>query len=229
MRGIKTYDTFRAVIEHAMSNSSRPDAILATGDLVQDETRVGYETFRNVLKKFEVPVYCIPGNHDAPEIMADVLGTAPFQVGGTAQHGTWSLIMLNSFSRSEDSGRLDEAELDGLRTSLTANTSLHTLVCIHHQPIPMGSRWLDGVGLRNADEFFEIVDQYSQVRGILWGHVHQASDRRRRGVRLMSSPSTCSQFRPNSDDFALDVRPPGYRWLDLANNGTIQTEVVWLD
>jgi Icc protein len=45
----------------------------------------------------------------------------------------------------------------------------------------------------------------------------------------MSSPSTCTQFRPNSDDFALDVRPPGYRWLDLTANGKIQTKVVWLD
>jgi Icc protein len=229
MRGVNTYDTFRAVIERAMSESSGPDAILATGDLVQDETRAGYKTFREILEKYEVPIYCIPGNHDSPEIMAEVLGTEPFQVGGTIQAGNWSLIMLNSFSRGEDSGQLDKTELDRLRASLTANRSLHTLICVHHQPIPMGSRWLDGVGLRNADEFFEIVDQYSQVRGILWGHVHQGSDRRRRNIRLMSSPSTCSQFRPNSDDFALDVRPPGYRWLDLAANGKIQTRVVWLD
>jgi Icc protein len=93
----------------------------------------------------------------------------------------------------------------------------------------MGSRWLDGLGLRNADTFFEILDQFSQVRGVLWGHVHQASDRHRKGVRLMSSPSTCAQFLPNSDDFALDVRSPGFRWLDLNDNGRIDTEVVWLE
>jgi len=59
--------------------------------------------------------------------------------------------------------------------------------------------------------------------------VHQASDRRRKGVRLMSTPSTCSQFRPNSDDFALDSRSPGYRWLNLSASGAIETEVIWLD
>jgi Icc protein len=74
----------------------------------------------------------------------------------------------------------------------------------------------------------EIVDNSKRVRGIIWGHVHQASDRRRHGVRLMSTPSTCTQFLPNSDSFALDSRPPGYRWLNLMANGRIDTDVVWL-
>ena len=93
----------------------------------------------------------------------------------------------------------------------------------------MGSHWLDGVGLRNSDEFLEIIDRYQHVQDIVWGHVHQASDRRRNGVRLFSSPSTCSQFLPNSDDFALDSRPPGYRWLELRDTGRIDTNVVWLE
>ena len=196
---------------------------------MQDETRAGYEAFRAVLEKYGVPVYCIPGNHDAPEIMDEVLGIPPFKAGGTIKNGNWSLIMLNSFSPGEDSGRLEGDELNRLQESLMADRARHTLICVHHHPIPMGSRWLDGVGLRNSAEFFEIVDRFPQVRGILWGHVHQASDRRRKGVRLMSSPSTCSQFLPNSDDFAIDARPPGYRWLDLRDNGAIETTVVWLD
>jgi Icc protein len=137
--------------------------------------------------------------------------------------------MLSSFSSGDDGGRLDQGELTRLQNSLEENRSLHTLICVHHHPIAMGSRWLDGVSLHNADDFFEIVNQYSQVRGILWGHVHQASDRRRKGVRLISSPSTCSQFLPNSDDFVLDARSPGYRWLDLGFSGAIDTAVTWLD
>jgi Icc protein len=229
MRGVRTHDTFNAVIDCAMADPTPPDAILATGDLVQDETRTGYETFRTILEKCDVPVYCIPGNHDAPQIMSDVLSPSPFQVCGTVHHGNWLLIMLNSFCRGQDSGRLTPEELHRLEEALSANPTLHTLICVHHHPIPMGSRWLDGVALRNADEFFDIIDHFAQVRGILWGHVHQASDRWRGRIRLMSSPSTCSQFLPNSDDFALDDRPPGFRWLDLRENGSIHTRVVWLE
>jgi Icc protein len=34
---------------------------------------------------------------------------------------------------------------------------------------------------------------------------------------------------PGSEDFAIDDRPPGYRVLELMPDGTIATEVVWLE
>ncbi len=46
---------------------------------------------------------------------------------------------------------------------------------------------------------------------------------------MMSTPSTCAQFLPNSDDFALDSRPPGYRWLELSSDGSISTRVLWVE
>jgi Icc protein len=47
----------------------------------------------------------------------------------------------------------------------------------------------------------------------------------RKGVRLLSVPSTCVQFKPLSDDFAIDDLSPGYRWFDLYPNGDIVTQV----
>ena len=99
---------------------------------------------------------------------------------------------------------------------------------MHHQPLPMGSAWLDGVGLRDADEFLACLDRHRHVRGVVWGHVHQASDRTRNGVRFLSTPSTCAQFLPDSDAFALDILPPGSRWLVLEADGGVDTEIDWL-
>jgi Icc protein len=48
-------------------------------------------------------------------------------------------------------------------------------------------------------------------------------------VRLLSTPSTCAQFVPRSDGFAIDRRPPGYRWLELRDDGSLSTDVVWID
>ena len=93
----------------------------------------------------------------------------------------------------------------------------------------MGSRWLDTVGLRNPGELFRVLANHPGVRGLVWGHVHQAMDHQRNGLRLLSAPSTCYQFRPGSDDFALDDRPPGYRWLSLAADGTMAARVGWLE
>jgi Icc protein len=51
MRGVTTYSTFLAVLEHAKRDRRWPvDAILATGDIVQDESRAGYERFRSSLE-----------------------------------------------------------------------------------------------------------------------------------------------------------------------------------
>ena len=229
MRGVNTYDTFMSVVDHVLSGPIAPDAILATGDLVQDETRAGYERFRDSLLPFGVPVYCLPGNHDAPPLMAEVLGDAPFQVGGSIDCGDWRLILLDTHLPGDDGGQLDQRQLQQLEAQLAEPAAGHVLICMHHHPVPMGSRWLDGVALHHPDGFLEIIDRFPNIRGIIWGHVHQAFDRRRNGVRLMSSPATCTQFLPNSENFAIDQRGPVFRWLNLLSDGTIETEVIWLD
>jgi Icc protein len=93
----------------------------------------------------------------------------------------------------------------------------------------MGSRWLDQVGLENSDELFAVLDRHPQVRALLWGHVHQELDTWRGQVRLLATPSTCAQFKPHADGFAIDERPPGYRWLHLREDGTLDTGVEWVD
>ncbi|HEX7081052.1 MAG TPA: metallophosphoesterase [Gammaproteobacteria bacterium] len=229
MRGVPTYETFVAVIEHARRSSRWPPAaILVTGDVVQDESRAGYDRFRSTLEPLGLPVLCIPGNHDDPALMADRLCRPPFQVGGEARFDGWSLILLSTFLTGEDAGGLGKARLDALAAALKAHARQHVLICMHHHPLPVGSTWLDGVALRDAAAFLAVVDAHPQVRGVVCGHVHQATDRERRGVRYISTPSTCSQFLPDSDFFALDHRPPGLRWLELRDDGAIDTEVEWI-
>ena len=235
MRGICTYATLCSILEHVEASGLQADCVVATGDLVQDETRQGYERFReavnrlSVIETGQVPVLCIPGNHDAPNIMAEVLGHAPFQVGGTRKFGDWTIVMLSTFSRGNDFGLLGQAELDRLEEALKQAGDDHVLVALHHHPVPTGSLWLDGLGVRDAESFFEITDCFPQVRAILYGHVHQICETERRGVRLMSTPSTCFQFLPKSNSHRSDERPPAYRWLTLKADGQLDSEVVWLD
>jgi 3',5'-cyclic-AMP phosphodiesterase len=230
MRGVTTYATLLAVLERAKRDPRWPvDVILATGDVVQDESRAGYERFRATLEPLGLPVLVIPGNHDDPKLMDEVLHGGPFQVGGELRRGPWSLVMLSTFLAGEDAGGLGPARLAGLRKALEAHAGQHVLVAMHHHPMPMGSAWLDGVALRDSDQFWQIVDKSPDVRVVLCGHVHQAADRDRGPVQFFSTPSTCAQFLPGSDFFALDTRPPGMRWISLFPDGSIETEVTWVD
>jgi Icc protein len=228
MRGVTTYETFLGVLDHVLRDPRwPPDLILATGDIVQDESRAGYVRFRDSLEAFGIPVLSIPGNHDDPKLMGELLNTPPFQFCGELRAGNWSLIMLSTFLAGEDAGGLGPARLQGLHKALEAHAAQHVLVCMHHHPLPMGSAWLDGVALRDASEFWRIIDAHSNVKAILCGHVHQAADRERKGVRFMTTPSTCAQFLPGSEFFALDDEPPGLRWLTLLPDGRVETEVDW--
>lgn len=228
MRGVPTYQTFLAVLAHAQHDRRwPPDAILATGDIVQDESRAGYVRFRETLEPLDVPVLTVPGNHDDPRLMSELLDSAPFQFCGEHRLGGWSLILLSTFLPGADKGEVGATRLSSLRAALGAHAGRHTLVCMHHHPLPMDSAWLDGVSLRDSGAFWEVVDAAPNVRGVVCGHVHQVADRQRGRVRFLSTPSTCAQFLPRSEHFAIDTRPPGMRWLTLLPDGAIDTQVEW--
>ncbi len=150
-----------------------------------------------------------------------------FHTGNRIDFGDWQIAMLDTHVSGKEHGLIDDRQLEEL-TELLA-TARHVLICLHHQPVPVGSRWLDALGLANADTLLDLIDRSDCVRGVLWGHVHQAFQQQRNGVLYMASPSTCAQFRPASERFVLDHRPPGYRWLALGADGSIATAVRWVD
>ncbi|MFI4913631.1 MAG: 3',5'-cyclic-AMP phosphodiesterase [Steroidobacterales bacterium] len=227
LRGVQTLASLQRVLAHATARNSRADALLVTGDIVNDEVE-GYAHFRRVLATLPMPVYCLPGNHDDPAQLRSAVSGPPFQVGGHADLGRWRLILLDSCVPGQDAGRLGEHELQRLESALAGAADRHVMICLHHHPVDMGSRWLDAVGLENAEDFFAVADRYRQVRAVVWGHVHQCLDQRRKGVRLLATPATCGQFLPSSNEFKIDQRPPGYRRLTLHADGTLDTEVVWV-
>jgi Icc protein len=226
LRGVATDSSLRHTLADAYAEGTAYSAIVVTGDVVQDDPS-GYLRFKSLLGSYATPVLCIPGNHDEPEAMRASLAEPPFAYCGTHQLGTWQIVMLNSYDPGHVGGRLSFAELTRLDTALSVSP-LHTLVCLHHHPIAIGSRWLDGIGLANAEDFWRVIDAHPQVRAIAWGHVHQAYDGARNGVKLLGTPSTCAKFLPHSERYALDGSPPAYRRMTLHDTGVIDTHVRWI-
>ena len=81
------------------------------------------------------------------------------------------------------------------------------------------------MSLTNGDRFFSVLDRHPQVRCVVWGHIHQEFDDRRKEVRLLATPSTCVQFKPRAKRHECDESPPGYRWLVLNPDGSFETGV----
>jgi Icc protein len=227
--GVNTALSFRLALESALAAGPVPDAILATGDIGDDMSEAAYTGFRRALEGRAARVFCLPGNHDDPALMARLLEGDGFQYCGSARLGAWGLVLLDTHVPGRPDGRLAEAEIARLDTELHALRDVPVLVCLHHVPVPVGSRWLDGVGLRNGDAFLEVIDRHPQVRCVLAGHVHQEFDALHGSVRMLATPSTCAQFTPLTERCEMDRRPPGYRWIRLHADGSISTQVGWLD
>lgn len=223
--GLNTQASLEAVIAEARAHSLPADLILATGDLTHDSSPAAYERVFDYLESYGLPVYCLPGNHDEVETLQKTINHKLIKYVEHTHVGSWHLVFLDSTIPGSEGAHLRPETLAALDEHLAAAPDAHTMVCLHHQPIAMGSRWLDTMAVDNPEAFFEIIDRHPQVRGILWGHVHQELDRMYKDIKMMSTPSTCIQFLPMSDDFAVDPVPPGYRWLDLHPDGRIETAV----
>lgn len=228
LRGVATLPALAATLTQAQAHDWPPDAVLVTGDIVQDDP-AGYAHFRRIFGGLGMPVLCLPGNHDEPVAMRRELSRSPFVVGGYVDLGLWRIILLDSCKPGSASGYLTEQSLSELDEALSTAQNRHCMVCLHHHPVDMDSRWLDHVGLENSADFLRTIDRHRNVRAVVWGHVHQSYDGVRKGVRLLATPSTCAQFLPHAADFALDRRPPGYRTLELRADGSLLTEVVWVE
>ncbi|MCC7410716.1 MAG: metallophosphoesterase [Gammaproteobacteria bacterium] len=226
--GIRTLATFEQVLAHARHSPVwPPHAVILSGDLVNDETCEAYSLLRVRLEGLCCPVYCLPGNHDDPRLMRHVLPGRNVFIAGEVRLGSWLLILLDSRVPGSPAGLLAAGELERLDTALAAHTAGHAFIFVHHHPLPVGSAWMDAMGLRNAGALFAVLQRYPQVRGIAAGHVHQASAHSRGGLAVFTTPSTCVQFLPGADRFLRDDRSPGYRWFELRRDGGVDTGVVW--
>lgn len=222
--GMDVDASLQCVIDLVKQENADADVLLATGDLSNNGSVASYERFAAKTHGLARQVLWLPGNHDDLSAMRSGL-TQGNPLPRSLQIGDWTIIMLDSRIPGAVGGRLSASELDLLQAELEASAGGHALVCLHHHPVDINCAWLDQQRVTNADAFFQVLDNFDHVRGVLWGHIHQQIDRERKGVKLMATPSSCIQFAPEQVSFKLDKVNPGYRWLQLHANGDIHTGV----
>ncbi|WP_462381153.1 3',5'-cyclic-AMP phosphodiesterase [Pseudomonas sp. Marseille-QA0892] len=223
--GLTTQDSLQRVVQLVRQEQGDDiDLVLATGDLAQDGSMAAYERFEALTAPLRVPLAWTVGNHDDACAMRErSLGER--WVGPVVDMGAWRIVMLETAVPNEVHGALSVEVLEMLDNALSTADGRHVLLAMHHHPVSVDSAWMDQIGLQSPEALFDRVDLNDAVRGIVWGHVHQPVDRRRGNVRLLASPSTCVQFKPLSETFEVTSEAPGYRWLKLHGDGSIDTGI----
>jgi Icc protein len=223
--GMNTEASSLEVLERVLADFWPADLILATGDIVHDGSEQAYSRFKQRFERFDVPTLVIPGNHDKPDVLRQVMQGGHVQAVDHFVLRNWQFLMLDSTVRGGDGGHLAASELERLERMLATHPHQHAMVCLHHHPVKVECDWIDPIGVDNGDALFAVIDRFPQVRGVVWGHIHQDYSGERNGVGLFAAPSTCIQFKPHQRDFALDDLPPGFRWFDLYADGRIVSAV----
>ncbi|QFU02588.1 3',5'-cyclic adenosine monophosphate phosphodiesterase CpdA [Halomonas sp. THAF5a] len=207
----------------AAVNREKPDRVVVSGDISQDETAASYALATRTLSKLEAPWAWLPGNHDSPELMVEHQ-SLPAEL----DLGDWRALLLDTRVPGREGGELGPQRLTALDARL-AGDDRPTLLVMHHPPLSIGTAWLDAIGLADAEAFWRCLAPYGQVRAVCFGHVHQAFEGAQalagRRVAVYGCPAASDQFLPGAATFALDeAARPGYRVLDLAPGG-IETRV----
>ncbi|WP_296402729.1 metallophosphoesterase [Psychrobacter sp.] len=233
---LNNYQTFIACLQQALNEPIRCDLILLTGDLVNEVKPEIYELIYLTLVETGIPFACIAGNHDVTdELGADL----PFHNRTFIAHkphsmllsrhciqlNNWKLLLIDSSVQGEIYGTVGNKNLNWLSQNL-ANSHYPVIIAMHHHVLPMDSAWIDKHITKDKAAFWHLINSKPSVKAVVSGHVHQFFEQQTEGIKVYTTPSTCYQFKPKSDDFAIeDHEVPGYRWLTLTKQNIMSSWV----
>ena len=193
------------------------DLVLLTGDLTNDGSAAGCRRLRALVEPLGEPILATPGNHDLPETVAEVFGTAD-----TIEVGVWRVVAFDTTIPGCDDGQIDAAAF-GAR--LDAVDSRPTLIALHHPPVSPSTNPM--FHLAGATELIAACAARPHVRGIVSGHLHEAFDRSAGDIALVGCPSTWYAIVHEGDTYRLVADGfVGAQLLDLADDGTLTWERV---
>lgn len=217
---VNTYEALNCVVSAISKEVSVYNLMITSGDISEDGSKKSYENFHELTKGLAPEAIWMKGNHDNFSNIPDNLKIK--YIHREWHQGPWSLIFLDSTIPGRDEGFLESEELDRLSLFLNRYPDRYVVICMHHQPVDVGSEFIDKLGLQNRAAFWKAIGSNRHVRAIVFGHVHQEADRYEHNIRLISNPSTAIQFKPQSRELDFDEKNYCYRTFRLNNDGSME-------
>ncbi|OUS31982.1 hypothetical protein A9Q98_02180 [Thalassotalea sp. 42_200_T64] len=220
---------------HQLAQLKPLDAVVFTGDLTQDHSVESYQHFNHLVNEANLncPLYYLAGNHDDiellnQELLNQELNNDVIKADKAVFFSHWRLLLTQSKSDTP-AGYVDDEHLAAIARG--NRSDLHTLLFMHHHPVDVGY-FIDKHGLRNQAQFWQAVQQNHTIKAICCGHIHRGDTYFFPGFNhlpVLSCPATSIQFDPHMTTVsALDIGP-GYRILQLGDDGNIESSLHYLD
>ncbi|GAA4227311.1 metallophosphoesterase [Actinomadura meridiana] len=217
----------RAARVMARVNDVPLDAVLITGDIVEDGEPAQYRQARKELRS-PYPVLMCPGNHDARGPYREGLLDEPFDDGPINRaHKVSGVVFLMCDSTVPGKGRgfLDDETIGWLDRQLAAEPDAPTFVCFHHPPVTLNIPFVDRIRQFGEERLAETVARHPQIVAVLCGHAHTATATTFAGRPLLVAPGVVSTLRlPGEEGGVADYdAPPGLTFHVLHDDGLLTT------
>jgi Icc protein len=235
--GVRPNRSLLQVIKDINTLSPAVDMVIASGDLTDAGSPAAYRCLRESLLKLRCPVYVMAGNHDDTEAMRRVLPGDNIFHQASVDCAGWKLLLIDSKTPDASYGTVSQEGLARIDHELNEADSF-ILLATHHTPLRLCAS--PSCQMKNADEFLTSIRKYPQIKGLVAGHTHNAVDELQAQLRIMTTPSTMVQVTHNQheafnnneefwDYHSADISRHGYRVIDLYANGSLTTEVHWVN
>jgi 3',5'-cyclic AMP phosphodiesterase CpdA len=182
-----------------------PDAVVATGDLVDEPGPQSYGLLREILGALPLPLYLLPGNHDERAALRAAFPDHAYlpRAGEFLQYAIGEhplrLLALDTVVPGQPEGVLCSRRLQWLEQRLRESDA-PTVIALHHPPFFTGIGHMDQMGLGDPSGLARIVRRFPQVQRIICGHLHRPIQALFAGTLASVCPSTAHQV-------LLDLKP----------------------
>ncbi|HAA91882.1 MAG TPA: phosphodiesterase [Rhodospirillaceae bacterium] len=197
---IDTEAALEAAIDHINGWEVPPDAVLATGDLVQKAKHQNYANIRRKLDRLCAPYFVIPGNHDDRALMRETFADHDYIppdgefIQYVVEGEPLRLIGLDTMIPGENGGETCANRCQWLDDRLAEKPDQPTLIFMHPPPFPTGVDFLDRHKFKKADRLKSVIEKHDQVVWITCGHLHRQLQVRWAGTVAAISPSVAFQL-----------------------------------
>ena len=203
------------------------DAVLVSGDISDDGSEDSYAFAKAELERLGLPVYVVPGNHDAREPFRAAFAKAAKMpssglIDWCSTIGYTLVVGLDTLVEGQGGGRVREGSLELLRNALDTWEGGPVVVMLHHPPLRTGIRFMDAIGLEHTDVLEAQLVGVDHDIILIAGHVHGVHHGLLGSHPVATAPSICSAFALNRREDATVgfwTGPTGCAVIDTSPGG----------
>ncbi|MBX9746332.1 MAG: metallophosphoesterase [Hyphomonadaceae bacterium] len=162
----------------AQAREYRADAIVLTGDLVNDERADEYAVLADAVANPSAPLFLMPGNHDDRALIRSTFAQHRY----LPRNGFLSyaiddfpvrIVCVDQIVPGETHGELTKPQARWLDRTLAKKRRKPTIVALHHPPVRTHDILFDQIGLRDGPLFSSVIARHKQVARVICGHHHR--------------------------------------------------------